>query len=513
MNPISNLWRLIRTGATFQRTGALDVAMREMGAPDGLRRFAKVVMWPVQWLGEKGDPAQPPVVRAITALGPSYVKFGQILSTRPDVTGPELSAQLRVLQDKLPPFDTTLARAEVARELGAPVETLFSEFSEPVAAASIAQVHRARVAATGREVAVKVRRPGIARAFARDIGAFYFVARVIEVLSPKTRRLKPTAVIAHFDGVVQQELDFRLEASAGAEFAANSADDPGFRVPEVIWPLSAQTVLTTEWVSGTNMGDVEGLRARGVDMTAMGAKVIQVFLDHALRDGYFHADMHQGNLKVGPDGDLVALDFGIMGRIDAYTRRVYAEILFGFLRKDYQRVAEVHFEAGYVPPDRDMELFAQSLRSVAEPIFGQDASRISMARLLAHLFDVTERFGMETRTELILLQRTMVVVEGVGRSLDPTMNMWEVAQPVVERYIRDNIGPKAVVRDLAETARVLSRFGPLLPHMAERALIRTNNPRDVRDDGPRDHGNRQLILGVALGAGGVILGLLLGAAL
>lgn len=512
LNPVSNIWRLIRTGATFERTGALDVAMRELGAPRALRIGAKAVMWPVQWLGEKGDPKHPPVVRAITALGPSYVKFGQILSTRPDVTGPDLSRQLKVLQDDLEPFDLAAARAEVEYELGAPVDVLFSEFSGPVAAASIAQVHKARVAETGREVAVKIRRPGIARAFARDINAFYFAARLIEVLSPKSRRLKPTEVIAHFDGVVQQELDFRLEASAGAEFAANSMKDNGFRVPEVIWPLSAQTVLTTEWVDGTNLGDVDALRARGVDMVEMGARVVQVFLDHALRDGFFHADMHQGNLKVGPQGDLIALDFGIMGRIDAYTRRVYAEILFGFLRKDYKRVAEVHFEAGYVPADRDMEAFGQALRSVAEPIFGQDASRISMARLLAHLFDVTERFGMETRTELILLQRTMVVVEGVGRSLDPNMNMWSVAQPVVETYIRDNIGPRAVLRDLAATARVLSRFGPLLPRMAEDALIRTNNPTPQPDQRGRTRSDDLMILalGIVLGAVAVIAGVLIG---
>lgn len=512
LNPISNVWRLIRTGATFERTGALDVAMRELGAPNGLRIAAKIVMWPVQWLGEQGDPSQPPVVRAITALGPSYIKFGQILSTRPDVTGDDLSQQLKVLQDRLPAFDLATARAEVERELGAPIDMLFSEFSPPVAAASIAQVHRARVADTGLEVAVKIRRPGIARAFARDINAFYFAARTIELLSPRSRRLKPTEVIAHFDEVVQQELDFRLEASAGAEFAANCARDDRFRVPAVIWPLSAQTVMTTEWIEGINLSEVIALHAQGIDMQEMAARIVQVFLGHALRDGFFHADMHQGNLKVGPEGDLIAFDFGIMGRIDAYTRRIYAEILFGFLRKDYLRVAQVHFEAGYVSPDHDMEAFAQALRSVAEPIFGQDASHISMARLLAHLFDVTERFGMETRTELILLQRTMVVVEGVARSLDPNMNMWQVSRPVVEKYIRDNIGPKALVRDLAVTARVLSRFGPLLPRMAEEALIRTNNPqwRDRDHTESRRDGMVYMVAGVVLGALAVIVGVWIG---
>ncbi|MEO1539389.1 MAG: 2-polyprenylphenol 6-hydroxylase [Pseudomonadota bacterium] len=474
MSFFSNVWRLVRTGSTFERTGALSVAMEAMGAPPPLRVAAKALLWPFQWLGLKGDPALPPVVRAITALGPSYVKFGQILSTRPDVTGDELAGQLRILQDKLAPFPMDAARREVALELGCPVEEVFSEFSPPIAAASIAQVHRARVRDSGREVAVKIRRPDIAKAFKRDIDAFYFVAGFIEFFVPATRRLKPKQVVAHFDSVVQGELDFRMEAAAAAEYGALVADDEGFSVPAVLWDLSASRVMTTEWMGGTNMGDIDALKARGIDLPDMAKRIIQTFLNHALRDGFFHGDMHQGNLKVGPTGDLVAFDFGIMGRIDAYTRKVYAEILIGFLRKDYRRVAEVHFEAGYVPADKDVDAFAQALRSVAEPIFGQDASRISMARLLGHLFDVTERFGMETRTELLLLQRTMVVVEGVSRSLDPTMNMWTVSKPVVEGYIRDNIGPRAVARDLAETVRILSRFGPLLPRMAEDALIRAN---------------------------------------
>jgi ubiquinone biosynthesis protein len=209
---------------------------------------------------------------------------------------------------------------------------------------------------------------------------------------------------------------------------------------------------------------------------ALSERVLNLFLSHALRDGYFHADMHQGNMKVAPNGDIVAYDFGIMGHIDEYTRRVYAEILFGFIRKDYQRVAEVHFEAGYVPADRDVDEFARALRAVGEPIFGMDASNISMAHLLSYLFEVTERFGMETRTELILLQRTMVVVEGVARSLDPQLNIWEVAKPIVEDYIKESIGPKALIRDLGRTLMVLSRFGPQLPKIAEAALVRQNNP-------------------------------------
>ena len=475
-----NILRLIRTAATFERTGAMDVVLEQVDAPPSLRVALRTLGRPFRWLGYSGDPALPPLTRAITALGPSYIKLGQILSTRPDFVGGDLAMQLRVLQDRLPPFPTEQARARVEAEFGLPVDAIFSEFSEPVAAASIAQVHRARLAADGRRVAVKVLRPGIARAFRRDIDAFHLGAWLIEMVAPSTRRLRPRDVIAHFDATVQQELDLRTEAAAAAEFAANTERDEGFAVPGVDWGLSGRDVMTLDWAEGIQMADLDALDAAGVDRVAIADRVVAMFLRHALRDGYFHADMHQGNLKVSPSGDIVALDFGIMGRLDEYTRRVYAEILMGFIRKDYRRVAEVHFEAGYVPADRDIDLFAQALRSVGEPIFGMDSSRISMGRLLAYLFEVTERFGMETRTELILLQRTMVVVEGVARTLDPHMNLWTAARPEVERYIRENLGPKAFARDLARTARVLARFGPHLPQAVEDALRRPDRDEPRR---------------------------------
>ncbi|RMA43486.1 2-polyprenylphenol 6-hydroxylase [Rhodophyticola porphyridii] len=501
-----NIWRVIRTGATFERTGAMRVALEALDAPRSLRIAARVLGWPFAWLGLKGDTNLPPVTRALTALGPAYIKFGQILSTRPDVVGGELATQLRVLQDKLPPFPTERAKQVVARELEMPVAQMFSEFSEPVAAASIAQVHRARLVGTGQEVAVKVLRPNIERAFRKDIDAFYLIAWLVETLSPNSRRLRPNDVVAHFEGVVLRELDLRIEAAAAGEFAANTARDEGFTVPPVEWFLCSRQVLTLGWAKGIPYGDTEAVIAAGHDRKAIASRTLQMFLTHALRDGFFHADMHQGNLKVGPTGDIVALDFGIMGRLDEYTRRVYAEILMGFIRKDYRRVAEVHFEAGYVPSDRDIDEFAQALRSVGEPIFGMDASRISMARLLAYLFDVTEQFGMETRTELILLQRTMVVVEGVARSLDPNINIWDVARPVVEDYITRNIGPKALVSDLLKTARVLSRFGPRLPQLAEAALLAQNAPRP--DPAPSRWPDRALFAAIGLLAGAGLLALL-----
>lgn len=474
-----NIIRLIRTGATFERTGAMKLVLDAVDAGPLLRITFRALVWPFQWLGYKGDPSMPPATRALTALGPAYIKFGQILSTRPDVVGDELAVQLRVLQDKLPPFPTDAAKAEVRKELGLTTEELFSTFSEPVAAASLAQVHKAHLADNGEAVAVKILRPGIERAFRKDIDAFYFAARAIEVLSPASRRLRPMDVITHFEGIVMGELDLRLESSAASEFAANTESDTGFAVPRVRWHLSGRRVMTLDWAEGTNIGDNDALDAAGHDRSAIASRVLQMFLNHALRDGYFHGDMHQGNLKVAANGDLIAFDFGIMGRIDEYTRRVYAEILFGFIRKDYNRVAEVHFEAGYVPADRDVAEFARALRAVGEPIFGMDASRISMARLLTYLFEVTERFGMETRTELILLQRTMVVVEGVARSLDPHMNIWQSAQPIVEDYVKKSIGPRAALRDLGRTVRVLARFGPRLPALAEAMLIQQTNSQPV----------------------------------
>jgi ubiquinone biosynthesis protein len=484
----------------------MAVALEAMEVTQRLRFAARLLGWPFKWLGLKGDTALPPVTRALTALGPAYIKFGQILSTRPDIVGEELAMQLKYLQDRLPPFSTDIAKTMVAEELRLPVDQMFSSFSEPVAAASIAQVHRATLRENGKDVAVKVLRPGIERAFRKDIDAFFFAARTIEFLAPSARRLRPMDVISHFEGTVLGELDLRLESSAASEFADNTKNDSGFQVPKVVWDLSGRSVMTLDWAEGINLADNAAIDAAGLDRKALAARVLQMFLNHALRDGFFHGDMHQGNLKVAVNGDLIAYDFGIMGRIDEYTRRVYAEILMGFIRKDYRRVAEVHFEAGYVPASHDIDEFARALRAVGEPIFGLDATRVSMARLLSYLFEVTERFGMETRTELILLQRTMVVVEGVARSLDPHINIWQVAKPVVESYVSRNVGPLALLRDLAQTARVLGRFGPRLPRLVEDLLIAQAVVPPPVNTKPRPFGLRAILaLGLIF-----VLGLWLG---
>lgn len=411
---------------------------------------------------------------ALAELGPSYIKLGQFLATRPDLIGAGLAGDLTSLQDRLPPFPTATARAIVAEGIGRPVDELFSRFSDAIAAASIAQVHHAALAPTGeetheREVAVKVLRPDVETRFADDLDSFFLAARVIERVYPPSRRLQPVEIVQTLADSVKLEMDLRLEAAAMSEMAENIIADKGFRVPKVEWDLISQRVLTLEWVDGIHASDRAGLVAAGHDMAKLGTQVIQSFLTHALRDGFFHADLHQGNLFVDPDGTLVAVDFGIMGRIDVNERRFLAEILFGFIMRDYNRVAEIHFEAGYVPRTKNAQAFAQALRSVGEPIFGRPASEVSMGRLLAQLFQVTEQFDMKTRPELILLQKTMVVVEGVARHFDPEHNIWESAEPVVKAWITARMAPEARLEEAAAGALQIGRVMANLPDILDRA--------------------------------------------
>lgn len=493
---------------TLKKTGALEQICTDIRV-EGIKKIAihtaASIFYP---FAPAGEPTLPPLSRAIQALGPAYIKFGQILSTRPDIVGPDFSTQLKVLQDRLPAFSVEEARKIIEADLQAPIETLFSTFDPPVAAASIAQVHSAIDAVTGKKIAVKVLRPGIERAFERDIKAFYTAAYIMEKLSVGSRRLRPHAVVAHFEGVVTKEMDLRLEAAAAAEFENNVKPDEGFDIPRVIWPFCNKRVMATEWVDGTPMGDVEALVAKGHDLTHLSETLIQTFLRHALRDGYFHADMHQGNLRVADDGTIVAIDFGIMGRLDPQSRRTYAKILYGFLEQDYDLAAQAHYDARYLPVDTDLPAFSQALRAIGGPIFGQDATRISMGRLLAQLLEVTERFGMETRTELILLQRTMVVVEGVARSLDPHANIWRAAKPVVESWIRYYIGPQALLKDLLRTAQVLSDISPQLPELA-RELGRAK-PAVVIDTSSHYKVYKLLLAGLAGGITALVFSHLLG---
>lgn len=419
------------------------------------------------------------VAAALSSLGPSYIKLGQFLATRPDLVGPRRAFELKALQDKLPPFPSEIARDIIRENLGADVNQLFAEFGPPVAAASIAQVHKAR-SADGRELAVKVLRPGVGKRFAADTASYYFAARLIERFSTEGRRLRPVAAVRMLEQSMKQELDLRMEAAALSEMAENTREDPGFRVPKIDWERTGRDVLTTEWIDGTPISDIESLRAQGFDLVKLGDSVIQNFLRHAIRDGFFHADMHQGNLFIDRSGNLVAVDFGIVGRLGEKESMFLAEILYGFITRNYLRVSEVHFEAGYVPREHDPAVFAQAIRAIGEPIMDRPANQISMARLLTQLFEVTSQFDMQTQPQLLLLQKTMVVVEGVARTLNPGLNMWVTAEPVVRGWIERKLGPAG---RLEETAGSLGRMLTGLPSMLEDAKRATTMLSDMAASG------------------------------
>jgi ubiquinone biosynthesis protein len=469
MTAIGNMARLTKAGAVIAWSGA-RVLPADASLPGPLALFARVTA-PLRKNGA-GDGNETKLSEALTSLGPSYIKLGQFLATRDDIIGRELARDLSTLQDRLPPFSQSEAKAAVEEALGAPIDTLFVEFGPPVAAASIAQVHKARVPGADGElkpVAVKVLRPGIEQRFQKDLDSYVFAARMIERLHPPSRRLRPIAVVDTLAKSVAIEMDLRMEAAAISEIAENTKNDEGFRVPHVDWTRSARRVLTLEWIDGIPIADRAALAAAGYDVKALGPRLMQTFLRHAMRDGFFHADMHPGNLFVDSQGCIVAVDFGIMGRLGMKERRFLAEILYGFLKRNYARVAEVHFEAGYVPRKHSVAQFAQALRAIGEPIMDRPASEISMAQLLGQLFQYTEVFDMQTRPELLLLQKTMVVVEGVGRSLDPELNIWVVSEPVVKEWMEQELGPGAQIEAAAEGAVSVGRFMGEIPKLLGQA--------------------------------------------
>jgi ubiquinone biosynthesis protein len=464
---ISHLARLSRVGIVFAREGVFgipDPAALPVPARVALR-IARLIERPASEARERR------LSTALTKLGPTYVKLGQFLATRPDVVGVALASDLETLQDKMPPFPQAEAEAAVAAAFGKPVNEVFASFGPVVAAASIAQVHRAEVAkAEGpKPVAVKILRPGIERRFRADLEAFAFVSRNTEKFSAEARRLRLDEVVETLRRSVTIEMDLRLEAAALSEMAENTRDDADFRVPAVEWDLTTKDVLTLEWIDGAPLTDRARLEAKGFDLAALGRAVMQTFLRHALRDGFFHADFHPGNLFVDDDGRLVAVDFGIMGRLGAKERRFLAEILYGFITRNYKRTAEVHFEAGYVPPHHSVESFAQAIRAIGEPIHNRSAEDISMAKLLMLLFEVTGMFDMRTRPELLLLQKTMVVVEGVARSLDPKLDMWATAEPVVREWIERHLGATGQIESAVEVAGDMGRFLGTVPGLLSRA--------------------------------------------
>jgi ubiquinone biosynthesis protein len=430
------------------------------------------------------------LARALERLGPPYIKLGQMLATRPDIVGAAVAASLEHLQDRLPPFPESQARAVIAASLDAPVESLFSRFDPVTAAASIAQVHRAATS-EGAEVAVKVLRPGIEARFARDLAALEFYARAAEAVSAEARRLRFVAIKQTLAASVALELDLRMEAAAASELYERTRADSDFRVPHVDWSRTAARVLTTEWIDGTPIRDPAALAAAGHDPKRIALILVRSFLTQALRDGFFHADLHPGNLFVDGQGRLVAVDFGIMGRLDPPLRRFMAGTLAGFLARDYRKVAQLHYDLAFVPPQHAPETFAQALRAIGEPIFGRSAREISIAQLLGQLFETTRRFDMPAQPPLVLLQKTMVVVEGVARALDPDFDIWEAARPVAERWVSDNLGPEARLARAAEGFSALGKLAEDLPQLVKNA---EELSRMVAEGGVRLHPDTALLI-------------------
>jgi len=468
MEVLRHILRMLTIARTLARHDALFILEQLKVAP-AIVTFAKLV-------SKRSSPGRPGqrLAAAFQELGPSFIKVGQMLSTRSDLLGEQMAADLSHLQDKLPPFPTALARASIEAEFDQPLAEIFEHFEDkPVAAASIAQVHFA-ITTDGAEVAVKILRPDIERAFKADIELFFWGARLLERTRPEMRRLKPVQSVKTLARSVEMEMNLRFEAAAADELRENFQGDNSIFIPAIDWRRTGQRVLTTERVHGISFGDVEAIIAAGHNPLDILKKTSESFFNQVFRDGLFHGDMHPGNLFVLPNGTVAVVDFGIMGRMDKATRRHLAEMLLSFLTRDYRRAAEVHFEAGWIPADQSVEEFTQACRSISEPILDRPQNEISFANLLGQLFQITGAFEMETQPHLLLLQRTMMVAEGTGRNLAPNANMWLIARPLIERWMRANLGPEAQIKDAAEQTLAVLKKLPAVIHGLESTLSQFN---------------------------------------
>ena len=408
---------------------------------------------------------------ALQEMGTTFIKLGQFLSTRPDIIGENISKELEKLQDKLPAFSLAEAKNILGKELEKENLDQITNFSESVAAASIAQVHFAEIDISGhkKKVAIKILRPDIEKIFNEEIDALMVLAFIVQSIVKKTKRLKLVEVVQLLREITNVEMDLRFEAAAAIELYENTKNDIGFKVPKIYWNQTSKKILCLDRIEGISIREVENLKSLNVDIKKLSKDIIQHFLKHAVRDGFFHADMHQGNLFVSKNGNIIPVDFGIMGRLDQKNRKYLAEILYGFIKRDYKKVAEVHFLAGLVPKEVSKDEFAQALRSIGEPIFGQTVKNISGGKLLSQLFEITEKFNMQTQIQLLLLQKTMVVVEGVARKLDPDTNIWNISRPILEDWLKEVKDPINKASEVVnEAAEVLKRI-PDLPIIMDKA--------------------------------------------
>jgi len=454
---VTHLWRLLKWGRTLARHGALRGIERDPATPPAVRRLVRVARFGAR------VPPTPEYAAPLVAIGPAAIKLGQALSTRPDLVGAEAAANLSLLQDDLPPAPFAAIRRTIESAFGAPLESLYARFDEvPIGAASIAQVHHA-ITTDGREVAVKVLRPGIEDEFARAIDTYEWAAAQVEKYGGEAQRLRPRQVVAQFRQWTARELDLQREGASASELRENMIAEPGYYVPEIDWRRTARRVLTLEWLDGIKLNDRDALIAADQDCKVLAGTLVRAFLRQAVVDGFFHADLHHGNLFALADGRIGAIDFGIMGRIDRRARVWLAEILYGLITGNYRRVAEIHFEAQYVPAHHNVEEFATALRAAGEPIRGLPVKEISIGRMLESLFSITRDFDMPTQPHLLLLQKTMVMNEGVATALDPDINMWQTAEPFLREWMRSELGPEAYYADrIVATVRAIKKIPELI---------------------------------------------------
>jgi ubiquinone biosynthesis protein len=459
---VTHLWRLLKWGRTLARHGALRGIEEDPITPAPVRRLVRLARFGAR------VPKTPQYAAALVAIGPAAIKLGQALSTRPDLVGQEAAENLSKLQDDLPPAPFAAIKKTIETAFNAPRETRYAEFDEdPIGAASIAQVHRA-LTTYGQDVAVKVLRPGIEEEFERAIETYEWAAAQVERLGGEVARLRPRLVVAQFKQWTARELDLQREAASASELKENMVAEPGYYVPEIDWRRTARRVLTLEWLDGIKLNDRRALIEAGQDCQALASTLVRAFLHQAVVDGFFHADLHHGNLFALPDGRIAAIDFGIMGRVDRRARVWLAEILYGLITGNYRRVAEIHFEAQYVPAHHRVEEFATALRAAGEPIRGLPVKQISVGRMLESLFSITRDFDMPTQPHLLLLQKSMVMNEGVATALDPDINMWETAEPFLKEWVRSELGPEAYYADrIIEVVRAAKKIPELINRLDE----------------------------------------------
>ncbi len=470
---IKKIFTLFKLGRKLAKSDALKISSKFIKIPAIINIFFQILSFSFSSKKEINFniDEEKRLSNSLQSMGTTFIKLGQFLATRPDIIGEDLSKQLETLQDKLPAFSLMEAKEIIKKDLGEKTYNTIINLSEPVAAASIAQVHKAQINDNGtlKDVAIKILRPDIKKIFNEEIDALLLFAFIVESLIKKTKRLKLFEVVFLLKEITNLEMDLRFEAAAANEYAENTKNDVGFRVPKIYWNFTSENVMTLDWIEGISIRETEILQKKNIDTNKIANDIIQNFLRHAVRDGFFHADMHQGNIFIDNNGQIVPIDFGIMGRLDNLNKRFLAEILFGFIQRDYKKVAEVHLIAGLVPKNIPISDLAQALRSIGEPIFGQSVKDISGGKLLKQLFDVTEKFNMQTQPQLLMLQKTMVVVEGVARKLNPNTNIWETSKPVLESWLKETKDPiNSINETLKNTTEVIKKL-PELPEIMDKA--------------------------------------------